>query len=148
MADFTASTQVAPSGVRNVPKPGVGIFTPLFNNKTRFNSLQTKKEKSNNQRVKGPQISPRGRMRRISIPEYWLLNAADDRTRQRHPIGWQNSYEHRSDIKFHQMDRHRWWQLHHLHIHAMFFHLRSKMLLVMAIIPFSRLRYPLFGLQN
>jgi len=79
--------------------------------------MQTQ-EKSNNQRVKEGKISPRWRMRNVQVPISCLLDATDNRARQRHPKGWYDARKNRCCIEVKLLNRERRRQLHLLHIHA------------------------------
>lgn len=72
-------------------------------------------------------------MGHVSIPESCLLNAADYGAWQRQPTGWEDAGEERSGLGIHLLSGQGCWQLHQLHIHTMFLHLRSMLMPVAAI---------------
>lgn len=74
---------------------------------TNFCNLFANMEKSNNQDVKEGKISPWRRMRNILIPISCLLNATDNRTRQRLPKGWRDACKHWYCIEIQVLDRDR-----------------------------------------
>ena len=86
-------------------------------------------EKSNNQEVKEGKISPWRRMRNVLIPISCLLNATDNRTRQRLPKGWRDACKHWYCIEIQVLDRDRRRQFHHLHFHAMLVYLCAQLTL-------------------
>ena len=74
---------------------------------------------SNNQCIKEGKISPRWRMRNIDVPISRLLDATENRARQRHPKGWYDARKDRCSIEVKLLNRERRRQLHLLHVHAM-----------------------------
>ena len=91
-------------------------------------------KKSNNQEVKEGKISPWRRMRNIQIPISCLLNATDNRTRQRLPKSWCNASKHWCCIEIQVLDRDRRRQFHHLHFHAMLVYLCAQLALAAVMI--------------
>ena len=91
-------------------------------------------EKSNNQEVKEGKISPWRRMRNILIPISCLLNATDNRTRQRLPKGWRDACKHWCCIEIQVLDRDRRRQFYQLHFHAMLVHLCAQLTLATVLV--------------
>ena len=91
-------------------------------------------EKSNNQEVKEGKISPWRRMRNIQIPISCLLNATDNRTRQRLPKGWRDACKHWCCIEIQVLDRDRRRQFYQLHFHAMLVHLCAQLTLATVLV--------------